>query len=302
MISDHYKKIREISAGITQIENALPGFEELFSEKVASPAIIIGITGAPGSGKSTLTDALISEMVNDDKKVAVLCVDPSSPFNRGALLGDRIRMSEWYTHPDVYIRSLASRSSLGGLHPRIVEIAEFVRNRDFDYVIIETVGVGQSEVDIAALADCTIVVLTPEGGDSIQNMKSGLMEIADLFVINKSDRPGADMFYNNLKKMLGPGFKKNDGAPPVFKTIAASRSGVKELYDYLKKTSDTQVMSEERKMLLLQKAIQMLQSRMMEEIDVEQFKKRLDKQLEGGQVNLFRFVNRYFNEIKGREI
>src|SRR5262249_37535052 len=146
----------------------------------------------PGAGKSTLTDALIGEAIKQDKKVAVLCVDPSSPFNRGALLGDRVRMSEWYNHPKVFIRSLASRGSLGGLHPKIIEITELIKASLFDYIFIETVGVGQSEVEIAGLADVTVVVTVPESGDEIQTMKAGLMEIADIFVVNKADRPDAD--------------------------------------------------------------------------------------------------------------
>src|SRR5205085_8969185 len=139
---------------------------------------IIGITGPPGAGKSTLVDALIGEMVQQQKKVGVLCVDPSSPFNLGALLGDRIRMSEWYDHPNVFIRSLATRGSLGGLHPKIIEITDLTRAAPFDYIIVETVGVGQSEIEIAGLADCTIVTLVPEAGDAVQTMKAGLMEIA----------------------------------------------------------------------------------------------------------------------------
>ena len=153
-----------------------------------------------------MTDALIGSLINEDKKIGVLCVDPSSPFNLGALLGDRIRMSEWYNHPNVFIRSLASKGSLGGLHPKIIEITDLMKAAGFDYIIIETVGVGQSEVDIAALADVTIVVLVPEGGDEIQTMKAGIMEIADIFVVNKSDRPDADTFVNNLKMMLAPAF------------------------------------------------------------------------------------------------
>lgn len=297
MISKNHTRIRALSRGITQIENALPGYEELMMETTTATAKIIGITGAPGSGKSTLTDALISEMVADGKRVAVLCIDPSSPFNRGAILGDRIRMSEWYNHPGVYIRSMASRGSLGGLHPRIVEVAEYVRQQEFDFVIIETVGVGQSEVDIAALADLTIVVLVPEGGDSIQNMKSGLMEIADLFVVNKSDRPGADAFYHDLKKMIGPAYKSTKKTLPVFQAVASERSGVARLYQYIS-TADTMTMSEERKQLLLQKGFQILQSLMMEAVDKQEFKQQLLKEIHSGQVALFSFAKNYFEHLK----
>ncbi len=196
---------RGLARTISLVENEVEGYEDLLMKLKPSSAKIIGVTGAPGAGKSSLTDALIFEMVNDKKKVGVICVDPSSPFNRGALLGDRIRMSEWYNHPDVFIRSLSSKGSLGGLHPKIIEISDVMKSAPFDYIIIETVGVGQSEVDIAALADVTIVMLVPEGGDAIQTMKAGLMEVADIFVINKFDRPGAQNFYNTLKQMLGPG-------------------------------------------------------------------------------------------------
>ncbi|HXS54906.1 MAG TPA: DUF87 domain-containing protein, partial [Hanamia sp.] len=155
---------RTIARTISLVENEAQGYEDMLMKLTPSSAKIIGITGAPGAGKSSLVDALISEMISDKKKVGVLCVDPSSPFNKGALLGDRIRMSEWYNHPDVFIRSLSSRGSLGGLNPKIIEISDVMKSAGFDYVIIETVGVGQSEVDIAALADVTIVMLVPEGG------------------------------------------------------------------------------------------------------------------------------------------
>src|SRR5690606_31131265 len=131
-------------------------------------ARIIGITGPPGAGKSTLVDSLIGLLVNSGKKIAVLCVDPSSPFNHGALLGDRIRMNDWYVHPNVFIRSLATRGSMGGLHPKIIEITDLLKAFQFDHILIETVGVGQSEVEIAGLADVTAVVVVPEAGDEVQ--------------------------------------------------------------------------------------------------------------------------------------
>ncbi len=205
---------RSIARIISLVENEAEGYEDFMKQLSSSSSKIIGITGAPGSGKSSITDVLIGEMIADKKRVGVLCIDPSSPFNKGALLGDRIRMSEWYNHPDVFIRSLASKGSLGGLHPKIIEISDVMKAADFDYIIIETVGVGQSEVDIASLADVTIVVLVPESGDIIQTMKAGLMEIADVFVINKYDRPDADSFYNSLSQMLAPVFSKSDKRNP----------------------------------------------------------------------------------------
>ena len=163
---------KSLARCISLVENEAEGYEA-FMKSLEIPMLqnIIGLTGPPGAGKSTLTDALIGAFVEDGNKVAVLCVDPSSPFNLGAVLGDRIRMSEWYNHPGVYIRSLASRGSMGGLHPRIIEIADMLKAAGFDKIIIETVGVGQSEIEIAGLADITIVVLVPESGDEIQTME-----------------------------------------------------------------------------------------------------------------------------------
>ncbi len=174
--------VKALARSISLVENEYAGYEDLLRAIPAADTKIIGITGPPGAGKSTLTDALIGLLVNSGKRVAVLCVDPSSPFNHGAVLGDRIRMSEWYTHLSVFIRSLATRGSMGGLHPRIIEITDLLKAFHFDYIIIETVGVGQSEVEIAGLADVTIVVMVPEAGDEVQTMKAGLMEIADIFV------------------------------------------------------------------------------------------------------------------------
>lgn len=186
--SNNLTAIKSLARNISFIENEVSGYEQILLNLSPSSTKITGITGAPGAGKSTITDLLINEFIKDGKKVGVLCVDPSSPFNYGALLGDRLRMSDWYNHPDVFIRSLASRGNLGGLNPKIIEITDLMKSSSFDHIIIETVGVGQSEVEIAGLADTTVVVLVPEGGDEIQTMKAGVMEIADIFVVNKSDR------------------------------------------------------------------------------------------------------------------
>lgn len=288
---------RKIARNISLIENREPGYEALLAGNTGQAPLVIGITGAPGSGKSTLTDALIAEMVQDGRRVAVLCVDPSSPFTRGAVLGDRIRMSEWYTHPNVFIRSLASRGSLGGLHPQIMGITAYLQTEAFDYIVVETVGVGQSEVDIAALADITIVVLVPESGDSIQSMKSGLMEIADLFVVNKSDRPGADLFYNNLKKMLRPVYKKHEEMLPVFRTVASERQGTQRLYEYLKQVS-VKELTDDRKELLAQKAFAVLQEILMEQVDKQKFRSDFFRALKAGQENIFRFAREYADKLK----
>jgi LAO/AO transport system kinase len=184
-----------VARALTIVENDLPAANELLKNlRFAKPSTIIGVTGPPGAGKSTLVNELVSALLSNNKKIAVLAIDPTSPFNFGSLLGDRIRMSTHFNHPDVFIRSQATRGSLGGLSAKTVEMTDVLRAAGFDYVLVETVGVGQSEVEIAGLADVTLVVLVPEAGDEIQNMKSGLMEIADAFVINKADRPDAELF------------------------------------------------------------------------------------------------------------
>jgi len=216
--------IKTLARCISLIENEYPGYQELLQLLPANSSTkIIGITGPPGAGKSTLTDALTGELVRQNKKAGIICIDPSSPFNLGALLGDRIRMSEWYTNPNVFIRSLATRGSMGGLHPKIIEITDLMKAAPFDVIIVETVGVGQSEIEIAGLAEVTVVVLVPEGGDDVQTMKAGLMEVADIFVVNKSDRPDADLFVRNLKTMMAPAFRSHYNEVPVIKTIASQK-------------------------------------------------------------------------------
>jgi len=281
-----------LARSISLIENEVEGYEDLLMKLKPSGAKIIGITGAPGAGKSSLADALIAEMIKDKKKVGVLCVDPSSPFNKGALLGDRIRMSEWYNHPDVFIRSLASKGSLGGLHPKIIEISDLMKSAGFDYIIIETVGVGQSEVDIAALADITIVMLVPEGGDVIQTMKSGLMEVADIFVVNKYDRPGADNFYNALKQMLGPVFNKTSKRIPVIKTIASEKQGVSELY---KKINDFEFdkNSVGKIHLVTEKVWLIIQNEKMKKIDRANLEEEIKVAIEKPDFNLYVFAKKY---------
>lgn len=227
--------INALARCISLIENEVNGYEELLESLPKSETPVIGITGPPGAGKSTMTDALIGLMTAQQKKVAVICVDPSSPFNRGALLGDRIRMSQWYNDPNVYIRSMATRGSLGGLHPMIIEITDLLKFAPYDYIILETVGVGQSEIEIAGLADVTIVTVVPEAGDEIQTMKAGLMEIADIFVVNKADRPGADQYVKNLRSMMAPAFSIRQNEIDIIKTIALQNKGITELFQAIKK-------------------------------------------------------------------
>jgi LAO/AO transport system kinase len=286
-------EFKTLSRSISLVENEVSGFEELLRQLPTSSAKIIGITGAPGAGKSSMADALIGEMIRDKKRVGVLCVDPSSPFTRGAILGDRIRMREWYNHPDVFIRSLASKGSLGGLHPKIIEIIDLMKSANFDYIIIETVGVGQSEVDIAALADITIVVLIPEGGDIIQTMKAGLMEVADIFVINKYDRPDAANYYNNLKQMLAPVFHRSEKEIPIIKTIATNGEGISELYKIISGWDFAELPAQKLD-LLFDKTWSIIQDRKMKEINREDLKQALRTAYAQPGFNMYNFVEKYY--------
>ena len=283
--------INALARCISLIENDVEGFEGLLASLPNSSTPVIGITGPPGAGKSTLTDALIGVLVSEEKRVAVLCVDPSSPFNMGALLGDRIRMSQWYNNPNVFIRSLATRGSLGGLHPRIIEITDVLKFAGFDYIIVETVGVGQSEIEIAGLADVTIVTIVPEAGDEIQTMKAGLMEIADIFVVNKSDRPGADAFVRNLKMMLAPAFSNHRQEIPILKTIADKAEGITALAAAIKTILKQQNVNDKKYWLLTEKAFHLIQQRKMKGINKLELKESIMKA--GEDFNLYRFVTNY---------
>lgn len=281
---------RAIARSISLIENEVQGYAAFLENLQPGNTPVIGITGAPGAGKSTIVDALLNELTRDGKKVAVLCVDPSSPFNLGALLGDRIRMSQWYDHPAVFIRSLATRGSLGGLHPKIIEITELLKASAFDYIVVETVGVGQSEIEIAGLADATVVVLVPEAGDEIQTMKAGLMEIADIFVVNKSDRPEADLFVRNLRLMLAPAYAQAGHEIPVLKTVASAGQGIAELKKAIDERVALQQNPQRKAWLLTERAWQLIQQERMKDLSKEKIKEKLEKALAAGAVNLYGFV------------
>jgi LAO/AO transport system kinase len=277
---------KTLARAISLIENSVDDYLEFLSQLPASSKTIIGITGPPGAGKSTLTDALIGQLKMEGKKIAVLCVDPSSPFNKGALLGDRVRMSKWYNDADVFIRSFASRGSLGGLNAKMIEITDLLKAAPFDHIIIETIGVGQTEVEIAGLADITIVVLVPEAGDDIQAMKSGLMEIADIFVVNKCDRPEADKFVMNLQQMLMS--QRKDHQVPVLKTVATEGKGVAELANAIQETHSSNKIL--RTDLMTEKAFQLIIQQKMKHINKEELKTKIEEAQKEPSFNLYQFV------------
>lgn len=250
------KDKKAIARALTEIENNTKIAQQII-DKISSKyghSYRVGITGPPGAGKSTLTNALVKLLVSKNFSVGVIAVDPTSPFTGGALLGDRIRMSEIGTHPNVFIRSMASRGSLGGLNQFASEAGDVFDFAGFDFTIYETVGVGQSELDVANNVDTTVVVLVPESGDSIQAMKAGLMEIGDIFVMNKSDRAGADQAVASLQFILS--FKEHDEntwLPPIIKTTASENKGIEELYlkilehkEFLEKTGQLKLKREQR--------------------------------------------------------
>lgn len=285
---------KSLARSISLVENEVTGYEELLyslPKNLSTP--VIGITGPPGAGKSTLVDQLIGTIVKTGKKAGVLCIDPSSPFNLGAVLGDRIRMSNWYDHPNVFIRSLATRGSLGGLHPKIIEITELMKAAAFDFIIVETVGVGQSEIEIAGLADVTIVVVVPEAGDEIQTMKAGLMEIADIFVVNKADRPDADLFVKNLQMMLAPAFRSHYNEVPVIKTVATQNTGVDELYSQIQHLLKHYHSKEKKYWLLAERAFQLIQKKKMTGISKEKLKEKIKVLSANNNFQLYSFIKNY---------
>jgi LAO/AO transport system kinase len=315
-----------LARAVSLVENQRDGFEQLLT--TLHPRIgrgrRIGVTGPPGAGKSTLTTRLVNEYRAAGLRVGVIAVDPTSPFTGGALLGDRVRMESVALDPGVYIRSLATRGSLGGISSATRAVADVLDAFGFDRIIIETVGVGQSELEIARTADTTVVILVPESGDSIQALKAGLMEIADIFVVNKADRPGAERVRNDIELMLGmkgghpmesaghhgidlkaianPGKAAREAArqetaeswtPPVVLTVAHKGDGIPELIAFLDRhhryLDEGGGLRERRRRRLREQVIDVaeyrLRRRLWDDPDVLAFIDKVIPRIEGGEVS-----------------
>jgi LAO/AO transport system kinase len=284
--------IKSLARSISLIENQAPGSEELLKKLPFSNTPVIGITGPPGVGKSTLVNMLIAALLKQQKKTAVLCIDPSSPFHHGAFLGDRVRMNQWADNPSVYIRSLSSRGSLGGLHPRIFEITDLLKAAPYDYILIETVGVGQSELEIAGIADFTIMILMAGFGDEIQALKSGVLEVADLFVVNKADDPDTKQFVKNLQSALHLGSKRVD----IIETIATEGIGIDRLLQAIEtreKSTDKQ-----KYLILAEKAYRLILAGQMKEINKSELLDKIKTELKSERFNIYNFVSEYLSKRK----
>jgi LAO/AO transport system kinase len=278
-----------VARAISLVENSRPGGDELLKSMQHRQTPVIGITGPPGAGKSTLVDGLIKQFTADGKKIAILCVDPSSSFHSGALLGDRIRMNHGYNDSHVFIRSLASRGAIGGLNPRIFQITDLLANAGFDYILIETVGVGQTEVEIARLAEQVVLVLVPDSGDDIQTMKSGIMEIGDIFVVNKSDRPGAEQFLLSLKSSIHFQTARPMDEITFIQTVATEEKGIPELYKAIKE--NVQRLSPNRSLkLLTQKVWQLISANRMRDVNPDELGLSIEKAMKQPDFNLYRFA------------
>jgi LAO/AO transport system kinase len=253
---------RVLARAISTVENRSPGWSELLKALFphSGRARILGLTGPPGAGKSTLVDHLARHYRKQNQTVGIIAVDPTSPYTGGAILGDRIRMQEHFSDSGIYIRSMATRGSLGGLARATADVATVLDAAGRDLIMIETVGVGQDEIDIVRLADVTVVILVPGMGDDVQTIKAGIMEIADIFVINKSDRDGADRVEREIRALQSLAVRGDRWTPPIVKTVASEGAGIAELaaairdYEaYLQKEN-----------LILQKKAQNWQDRLVE--------------------------------------
>ncbi|HEX9110935.1 MAG TPA: methylmalonyl Co-A mutase-associated GTPase MeaB [Terriglobales bacterium] len=264
VLIDHLRAgdTRALARAISTVENRAPGWSELLKALFphTGKARILGLTGAPGAGKSTLVDQLAKHYRKENQTVGIIAVDPTSPYTGGAILGDRIRMQDHYSDPGIYIRSMATRGSLGGLARTTADVATVLDASGRDRILIETVGVGQDEVEIVRLADVTVVILVPGMGDDVQTIKAGIMEIADIFVINKSDREGAERVEREVRAMQSLDMRKDGWTPPVVKTVASEGKGTAEVAAAI---ADYEVYLQ-RENLALKKNVENWQERLIE--------------------------------------
>ena len=279
---------RKIARAISMIENDREKGYRLLKKlyRDTELAYLVGITGPPGSGKSTLSDKIVSHWRKQNIKVGIIAIDPTSQFSGGALLGDRIRMTQVSTDKGVFIRSMATRGSLGGLNPAIYDTVLLLSAAGYDYILIETVGVGQNEVDIVDLADSTLVVTVPEAGDEIQTFKAGLMEVGDLFVLNKADRPKVTKMQLTLEQMINLSGKEDmDWVPPIVQTIATRDEGVEELVaeieNHKSHLKETEKLYDRRMEVMRRQLINLLEERMRAKyigpiLESDKFQKKLD--------------------------
>lgn len=264
----------------------------------------IGITGPPGAGKSSLIDCLLAYLRSRNFRVGIIAIDPSSPFTGGAVLGDRIRMQKHSVDSGVFIRSVGSRGSHGGLSRSAYRIAGLYDAAGYDYTILETVGVGQTELDVIKIADTTVVVMVPESGDSIQTMKAGLMEIADIFVVNKSDRPGAEDVVNNLKVLVEMSGKPMEWKQPVVLTNSIKGTGIDELFKYLeehrKYLSKTGKDNEKRKILKREELIDLIQTAIKSRVEnllKSKYIFGIVKEVEEGEKSPYQVIRKIISKI-----
>jgi LAO/AO transport system kinase len=253
---------RALARAISTVENRSPGRSDLLKAlfPFSGHARLLGLTGAPGAGKSTLVDQLARLYRKSGQTLGIIAVDPTSPYTGGAILGDRIRMQEHHADPGIYIRSMATRGSLGGLARTTADVATVLDASGRDLILIETVGVGQDEVDIVRLADITIVILVPGMGDDVQSIKAGIMEIADIFVVNKSDRDGAEHLEREIRALQSLATRHDGWVPPIVKTVATTGAGVAELAESIR-SFDEHLRKEK---LGLRRTIQNWQERLVE--------------------------------------
>ena len=272
--------VRALARAISTVENRAPGWSELLKALFphSGKARVLGLTGPPGAGKSTLVDQLARFYRKQSHTVGIIAVDPTSPYTGGAILGDRIRMQDHFSDPGIYIRSMATRGSLGGLARTTADAATVLDASGRDLIMIETVGVGQDEVDIVRLADVTVVILVPGMGDDVQIIKAGIMEIADIFVINKSDRDGAEHVEREIRTLQSLAMRSDGWTPPIIKTVASQALGIEELADAVASYEDYL----KKKNLVMNKSVENWQQRLVEMLRDTMLEKARQHMADGG--------------------